>query len=30
LHAVAERGAQKASEQAGPVYRRAASAMGLV
>jgi tryptophanyl-tRNA synthetase len=30
LHAVAERGAQKASEQAGPVYRRAANAVGLV
>jgi tryptophanyl-tRNA synthetase len=30
LHAVAERGAQKASEQAGAVYRRAANAMGLV
>jgi tryptophanyl-tRNA synthetase len=30
LHAVAQRGAQKASDQAGPVYRRAANAMGLV
>jgi tryptophanyl-tRNA synthetase len=30
LHAVAERGALKASEQASTVYRRAANAMGLV
>lgn len=29
LHAVAERGAEKAREQAGAVYRRAAQAMGL-
>jgi tryptophanyl-tRNA synthetase len=29
LHAVAQRGAKKASKQAGPVYRRAATAMGL-
>ena len=29
LHAVAARGAVKAAEAAGPVYRRAARAMGL-
>ncbi len=30
LYKIAELGAQKASEVAGPVYRRAAKAMGLV
>jgi hypothetical protein len=30
LYAIAERGAHKASEVSGPIYRRAAHAMGLL